>query len=95
MLLTPKEVDHVALLGRLELTDDERSLFTKQLSDILAYFDQLRELNTEGVEPTSHAIPMQNVLRADEPRPSLPQEAALANAPEQEQDCFLVPRIIE
>lgn len=95
MPLTPEEVDHVALLGRLELTEEERSLFTKQLSAILDYFQQLRELDTTGVPPTSHVIPMQNVLREDAPTASLPAEEALANAPQQQQECFLVPRIIE
>lgn len=95
MPLTPEEVEHVALLGRLELTAEERALFTRQLSAIVDYFQQLRELDTAGVPPTSHIVPMQNVLRKDSPRPSLPQEEALANAPEEQQDCFLVPRIIE
>lgn len=95
MPLTPEEVEHVALLSRLELTGEERALFTRQLSAIVDYFQQLRELDTAGVPPTSHVVPMQNVLREDSPRPSLPQEEALANAPEEQQDCFLVPRIIE
>ncbi|NIM05013.1 MAG: Asp-tRNA(Asn)/Glu-tRNA(Gln) amidotransferase subunit GatC [Armatimonadetes bacterium] len=95
MPLTPEEVDHVALLARLELTDEERSLFTSQLSAILDYFQQLRELDTTGVPPTSHVVPLQNVLREDTSAKSLPQEEALANAPEQRQDCFLVPRVIE
>ena len=95
MPLTPEEVEHVALLSRLELTEEERALFTRQLSAIVDYFQQLRELDTAGVPPTSHVVPMQNVLREDSPRPSLSQEEALANAPEEQQDCFLVPRIIE
>lgn len=95
MPLTPKEVDHVALLARLELTEEERNLFTKQLSAILDYFQQLRELDTSGVPPTSHVVPLQNVLREDAAADSLSQEEALANAPQQQQDCFLVPRIIE
>ena len=95
MPLTPEEVEHVALLGRLELEEKERELFTKQLSAILDYFEQLKQLNTSGVPPTSHVIPLQNVFREDEPVPSLSQEETLANAPQQKQGCFQVPRIIE
>ena len=95
MPLTPEEVDHVALLSRLELTEEERELFTRQLSAILDYFQQLRELDTTGVPPTSHAIPMQNVLREDNLKESLAQDDVLANAPQEQQGCFQVPRIIE
>jgi len=95
MPLTPEEVDHIALLGRLELTEGERENFTRQLSAILDYFQQLKGLDTTGVPPTSHVIPMQNVLREDEPKPSLAQSEALANAPQEQQGCFQVPRIIE
>jgi aspartyl-tRNA(Asn)/glutamyl-tRNA(Gln) amidotransferase subunit C len=95
MPLTPEEVDHIALLGRLELTEGERENFTRQLSAILDYFQQLKGLDTTGVLPTSHVIPMQNVLREDEPKPSLSQQEALANAPQEQQGCFQVPRIIE
>jgi aspartyl-tRNA(Asn)/glutamyl-tRNA(Gln) amidotransferase subunit C len=95
MPLTPEEVDHIALLGRLELTEGERENFTRQLSAILDYFQQLKGLDTTGVPPTSHAIPLQNVLREDEPKPSLSQQEALANAPQEQQGCFQVPRIIE
>jgi len=93
--LTPEEVEHVALLGRLELTAQEREVFTRQLSAILDYFQQLRELDTTGVPPTSHVIPLQNVFREDESGKSLSQEETLANAPEQQQGCFQVPRVIE
>jgi aspartyl-tRNA(Asn)/glutamyl-tRNA(Gln) amidotransferase subunit C len=95
MPLTREEVEHVALLSRLELTEEEIHLFTPQLSEILDFFGQLNKLDTTGVPPTSHAIPMQNVLRADEPAPSLPPEAVLANAPQEQADCFQVPRVIE
>ena len=95
MPITPEEVEHVALLGRLELTAAERELFTRQLSAILDYFEQLRELDTTGVPPTSHAIPLQNILREDTPEASLPHEEVLANAPLARQGCFEVPRVIE
>jgi len=95
MRLTPEEVEHVALLGRLRLSEEERERFTTQLNSILEYFEQLQQVDTEGVPPMSHAIAMTNVMREDEPRPSLTPEEALGNAPEAERDCFLVPRVIE
>jgi aspartyl-tRNA(Asn)/glutamyl-tRNA(Gln) amidotransferase subunit C len=67
----------------------------EQLSGILAYIDKLRALETEGVEPTSHAVPLVNVMREDEPRPCLSQDEALANAPDRSDASFRVPRIIE
>ncbi len=95
MPLTPEEVEHVALLGRLELTPEESELFTRQLSAILDHFQELKELDTTGVPPTSHVIPLQNVLREDTPAASLTQEEALANAPQEQEGCFQVPRVIE
>lgn len=68
---------------------------TTQLNDIMGFFEQLGELDTSGVEPTSHVIPMHNVLRADEVRPSLPVEEALDNAPQRAGDTFRVPRVVE
>ena len=95
MRLTPEEVEHVALLGRLKLTEEERARFTTQLNSILEYFEQLQQIDTTGVPPMSHAVAITNVFRADEPQPSLTPEEALQNAPEQERDCFRVPRVIE
>ncbi len=95
MPLTPEEVEHVALLGRLRLTDEEREQFTSQLNSILEHFEQLRQVETAGVPSLSHAIEMTNVLREDEPQPSLTPEEALANAPAAERDSFVVPRVIE
>ena len=88
-------VDHVARLARLALSDDERTRFEKELAQILGHADKIQELDLDGVEPTSHAIPLRNVMRPDEVRPSLTQEEALANAPETEDGRFKVPRIIE
>jgi aspartyl-tRNA(Asn)/glutamyl-tRNA(Gln) amidotransferase subunit C len=90
-----KDVEHVARLSRLALSDTEIEKMREQLAAILAHIDTLRALDTEAVEPTSHAVPMENVMREDEPRPSLPQEAMLANAPDRSTDFFRVPRIIE
>ncbi len=95
MRLTPEEVEHVALLGRLRLTEEERARFTTQLNSILDHFEQLKEIDTAGVPPMSHAVPMSNVLREDEPQPSLTPAQALQNAPDQDRDCFRVPRVIE
>jgi aspartyl-tRNA(Asn)/glutamyl-tRNA(Gln) amidotransferase subunit C len=95
MRLTPEEVDHVALLGRLKLTAGEREQFTTQLNSILEHFEELQQVDTTGVPPMSHAVPMSNVLRPDEPRPSLSPEEALANVPDQDRNHFRVPRVIE
>jgi len=93
--ITPAEVGHVARLARLELPPEEKERMRAQLDAILVYIDKLRELDTADVEPTSHAIPMTNVMREDEVRPSFPKEEMLANAPELAGDFFRVPKIIE
>jgi aspartyl-tRNA(Asn)/glutamyl-tRNA(Gln) amidotransferase subunit C len=90
-----KDVEHVARLARLELSDADKERMRRELDSILSYIDKLRALDTEGVEPTSHAVPMTNVMRDDMPRPSLPQDDMLANAPERSGEFFRVPRIIE
>ena len=93
--ITRREVEHVARLARLALSEEEKELMTRQLDRILGYVDKLNELDTSQVEPTSHVIPMENVLREDAVRPSLSQDDALANAPDREPPFFRVPRIIE
>ncbi len=93
--ITRKEVEHVARLARLELTDEERERLTAQLDSILGYIDKLNRLDTSVVEPTTTVIPMVSVMRDDEVRPSLKQAEALANAPDREGALFRVPRIIE
>ena len=85
----------MARLARLELSDDEVERFTRQLGDILQAAARLQELDTEGVDPTFYPLPLHNVMRPDEVRPSLPREQVLQNAPEQENHMFKVPRIIE
>jgi aspartyl-tRNA(Asn)/glutamyl-tRNA(Gln) amidotransferase subunit C len=89
------EVEQVARLARLSLTPDEKERMREQLDRILGYIDKLRELDTTGVPPTSHAIPMLNVMRDDEVWTSLPVTEALANAPDRREDFFRVPRILE
>ncbi len=89
------DVGYVAHLARLELSDEETASFQSQLDNILGHVKELGALDVEGIEPTAHAIPVLNVLRADEPRPCLDHDTAMANAPEEKQGQFLVPRIIE
>lgn len=93
--ITPEVIEKVARLSRLAVSPEEAGRYADQLDKILHYADKLDNLDTSAVEPTSHAIPISNVFRADEPRKSLPPEEALANAPEQESQCFRVPQIIQ
>lgn len=95
MSLTPEEVLHIARLARISLTDSDVERFTAQLSGILDHFTALSRVDTEGVEPTAHPLPLSNVMRADVVAPSLPQEAALANAPEREDGFFRVRAVLE
>jgi aspartyl-tRNA(Asn)/glutamyl-tRNA(Gln) amidotransferase subunit C len=88
-------IDHVAELARLALTPAEKQTFAEQLGDILAHIEQLKEVDVEGVEPTAHAFPIVNVWQADEPRPGLPVEAALRNAPARKENLFSVPQVVE
>ena len=93
--LSQKEVEHIALLSRLKLTAQERERMTTQLNDIMGFFEQIGELDTADVEPTSHVIPMRNVFRPDEVRPSLLVDDVLQNAPQRAGDTFRVPRVVE
>lgn len=89
------EVRKVAKLGRLDISDAELGLMATQLSAILGYVDQLQELNTDNVEPMAHPLPVHNVFRADELRPSLPVGEVLRNAPARAGDFFAVPAILD
>ena len=89
------DIEHVAKLARLGLSADEKKLYGQQLSDILDHAEQLQKLNTEGVTPTAHAIPMKNVLREDKVIPCKDRDAILANGPQVEDEMFKVPRIVE
>ena len=86
---------YVAHLARLALTLDEEKKLAAQLGSILGYIEKLRELDVANVEPTAHAVPLVNVTRADEIRPSLPHDAALRNAPKKSGGLFVVPKIVE
>lgn len=93
-LISARDVEHVALLARLELTDDEKELYTKQLNDILLYAEMLNQLDTDGVPPTAHVLPLHNVFRDDTPGEHLTSEDVLANAPHRDGQFFIVPKIV-
>ncbi|MBW5449392.1 Asp-tRNA(Asn)/Glu-tRNA(Gln) amidotransferase subunit GatC [Cohnella sp. CFH 77786] len=95
MSITVKDVEHVANLARLDLSAEEKEQFTGQLNAILKYAEKLGELDTSDVEPTSHVLPLANVMREDEARPSWPIEKVLANAPDEEDGQFKVPAVLE
>ena len=93
--ITLAEVEHVARLARLALGAAEKDRMRSQLDAILGYVEQLRRVDTTGVEPTAHVLPLVNVMRDDEVRPSYPADAMLANAPDAQDGQFRVPRILE
>lgn len=94
MKITEKEILHVAHLARLELDEAAIARFAGQIGTVLAYVDQLQQVDTEGIAPTSHAISQTNAFREDQPHAHLDRDAALANAPEQEDGSFLVPKVV-
>jgi aspartyl-tRNA(Asn)/glutamyl-tRNA(Gln) amidotransferase subunit C len=94
MKITTEEVIHVANLSRLDLDEAATEKFAAQIGMILDYVDTLNSLNTEGIPPTSHAISLTNAFREDKEAPHLEPEMAIANAPEQEGECFVVPKVI-
>ncbi len=93
-MITPKDVEYVAALSRLEFSESEKEIYAGQLNVILEYVNQLNELDTEGVEPTYHVMPVTNVFREDEVSPSLERDKVLMNAPDTKEGCFKVPGII-
>jgi aspartyl-tRNA(Asn)/glutamyl-tRNA(Gln) amidotransferase subunit C len=94
MSLTRAEVEKVSHLARLQFNDAELDQLTIELSAILGYVEQLKMLDTEEVAPMAHALDVHNVFRADELKPSLPREEALANAPKSDGECYLVPAVL-
>lgn len=94
MSISRQDVEKVALLGRLQLTDSELSTMTEQLAQIVGYVDQLAEVDTTGVEPMAHAIELTNVFKEDVVADSLPREEALANAPHHDNRGYLVPAVL-
>mgnify|MGYP000117905012 CR=1 FL=1 len=95
MPIEREQVLHIARLARVGLSEEEVQRFEEQLSQILDYFQVLQELDTSDVPPTSHVLPLENVMRDDEPRPPLPAEQVLANAPQREGDFFKVRAVFE
>ncbi|HZZ18020.1 MAG TPA: Asp-tRNA(Asn)/Glu-tRNA(Gln) amidotransferase subunit GatC [Opitutaceae bacterium] len=89
------KLDHVANLARINLTPEEKERYSAQLNDVLAYIEQLNEVNVEGVEPTAHAFPVVNVWAEDVPEPGLSVEDALRNAPEKRDNMVVVPKVVE
>jgi aspartyl-tRNA(Asn)/glutamyl-tRNA(Gln) amidotransferase subunit C len=94
MAISREEVEKVSLLGRLLLWEGELDTMTVQLGQILDYMDLLGEVDTDEVEPMAHALDVSDVFREDEVRPSLDREQALANAPNRDQECYLVPAVL-
>ena len=95
MAVTDFDVKYVAHLARIALTPEEEQKLGAQLGQILGHIEKLKELDVSGVEPTAHAIPLVNVTRPDEVRPSLPHDEAMRNAPAQANGLFIVPKIVE
>ena len=95
MEINDKLVSYVAELAHLKLDDDQRAQAATDLSRMIRYVDQLAELDTDGVEPMSHVLPLVNVFREDEVKPSMARELILQIAPKQKDGCFLVPKTVE
>ena len=95
MVITDELVTYLEALGRIKLPEESRAKAQSDLQEILQYIDTLSELDTEGIEPMSHALPLTNVMREDEAQPSATPEEVLANAPAQKDNYFLVPRSFE
>jgi len=95
MKIDRPQVEQVARLARLALDAEELDALTSQMDAILGYVEKLNALDTEGIVPTAHAVPMENAFRADSVKPSIGVEKALQNAPAAGNGCFKVPRVIE
>ncbi|MHB8714051.1 MAG: Asp-tRNA(Asn)/Glu-tRNA(Gln) amidotransferase subunit GatC [Trichloromonadaceae bacterium] len=95
MKMTRTEVQHVAKLARLALSETEIDALTGQMDAILGYVEKLNQLDTTGIIPTAHAVPMENAFRADQVKPSIGLEKALLNSPAPVDGCFRVPKVIE
>jgi aspartyl-tRNA(Asn)/glutamyl-tRNA(Gln) amidotransferase subunit C len=95
MKLSREEVEHIADLARLALSDQEVARYQEQLSAILEHFEHLQELETEDIPPMATVLPLRSVMRADEARPPLEREKVLENAPEARDGCFMVPAALE
>lgn len=94
MKISKQDVEHVAVLSRLRLSENEQQNYTETLNSILEYMEILNRVDTTNIEPTAHVLPLKNVSREDVVHEPLDRELALANAPEEEDGCFKVPRIV-
>lgn len=94
MSLSRADVEKVSLLGRLLLSEAELDTMTTQLTRVVGYVEQLREVNTDGIQPMAHAVELHNVFRDDTLKDSLPREAALSNAPKRDSECYRVPAVL-
>jgi aspartyl-tRNA(Asn)/glutamyl-tRNA(Gln) amidotransferase subunit C len=94
VMITVHDVEQIARLAKLEFTDEEKHRFIKSFNEILSYVELLNELDLDGIEPTTHVVPLQNVLREDCLEFSLPREQVMQNAPEQKEGLFSVPKVI-
>lgn len=94
MSITKKDVEHVAMLARLFLSEEEKEVFTRQLGQILDHAGKISKLDTKKVKPTSHVLPIRNVFREDKVKECLSQEETLSNAPKKENGSFVVPKIV-
>ncbi len=95
MKVTKEDLENVAVLSRLRIPEDQQQKYMQQMDSILTYMDNLSEVDTTDVKPTTYALPMQNVFREDVVRPSLDREAALQNAPLRDNGYFKVPKVLE
>jgi aspartyl-tRNA(Asn)/glutamyl-tRNA(Gln) amidotransferase subunit C len=95
MKLSCEDVEHIAELARLTLSDEEKVLYQEQLSAILVYFEKLQELDTEAISPTASVLLLRSVMREDESKPPTPREDILVNAPAAEDGCFEVPAVLD
>jgi len=95
MAITKQSIEYVAHLSRIDLSPEELEKFSGQLAQIVAFIDKLKQLDVEHVSPTSHILPIQNVLRQDVPGQSLPVAQVLADAPKQQDNLFAVPKILD
>ena len=95
MKITKITIEHVANLARLNLTEEEKSMLTLDMEQIISYMDKLKELDTSEVKPTAHVMPISNVFREDKSEPSYLREKILASAPLTKDGCFKVPKIVE
>lgn len=95
MKISREEIEHIAVLARLSLSEEEKDLFGSQLSSILDYMEKLNELDTRDIEPTSHVLSLHNVMREDTLTSSIPREDALMNTPSRTEKFYRVPKIIE